>query len=139
MKTFGERLNNLRKQHDLTVYQLAKRAGVHQSLISGLQTNNRVVGEHNARKIGKALQLEGEALESFVYQAINNCTEKVLNEFKSYPAEVLNLIAGILASTGIMPSSIKSCVRKPNEIAADAALYLEDGKAALINVEVAYR
>ena len=108
MKTFGERLNNLRKQHDLTVYQLAKRAGVHQSLISGLQTNNRVVGEHNARKIGKALQLEGEALESFVYQAINNCTEKVLNEFKSYPAEVLNLIAGILASTGIMPSSINN-------------------------------
>jgi len=136
-ENFGNTLNRIRKQQHLTVHQLAKLAGVPQSLISGLQTNNRVIGEYNARKIGKALQLDGDDLESFVYLAINNCTERVLNEFKSYPAEVLNLIAGVLESMGISPENIKRCIRKHN--GADAALYLNDGKAAFINVEVAYQ
>jgi hypothetical protein len=96
-----------------------------------------VIGEFNARKIGKALQLDGDELESFIYMAINNCSEKVLNEYQGYPAEVLNLIADRLATAGIVPGSIRTCVRKATD--ADAALYLDDGKAALINVEVAYR
>jgi len=136
-ESFGERLNALRKQQQLTVHQLAKLAGVNQSLISGLNSDKRVIGEYNARKIGKALRLDGDDLEGFVYLAINNCSEKVLNAFTKYPAEVLNLIADILSSIGIAPDSITACVRNPAD--ADAALYLEDGKAALINVEVAYR
>ena len=137
MEAFGDTLNTLRKQRQLTVHQLAKLAGVHQSLISGLNTNSRVIGEYNARKIGKALQLDGDDLESFVYQAINNCSEKVLDQYQGYPAEALNLIADRLSALGIAPCQIRKWARKPS--GADAALYFDDGTAALINVEVAYR
>ena len=137
--SFGNTLNTLRKQRQLTVHELAKLAGVHQSLISGLNTDSRVIGEFNARKIGKALQLDGDELESFIYMAINNCSEKVLDEYQGYPAEVLNLIADRLATAGIVPACIRMCVRKPESSDADAALYLDNGTAALINVEVAYR
>ncbi len=136
-ETFGNRLNTLRKQRNLTVHQLAKLAGVQQSLISGLNSGKRVIGEYTARKIGRALQLDGQELETFVYQAINNCSEKVLDDYQDYPAEVLNLIAGVLESIGIAPGRITACVRKPSD--ADAAIYLDDGRAALISVEVAYR
>jgi transcriptional regulator with XRE-family HTH domain len=136
-ETFGNRLNTLRKQRNLTVHQLAKLAGVHKSLISGLNTDSRVIGEYNARKIGNALQLDGNELDNFIYLAINQCSEKILEQYKGCPAEVLNLVGDILAKAGIAPNRIKACVRKPSD--ADATLYLDDGKAALINVEVAYR
>ena len=136
--TFADALNKLRKANHLTVYELAKRAGVPQSLISGLQTGNRQIGEYVARKLAKVLQLENEELEDFVYLAINDCSEKVLQRSKDYPAEVLNLIAGELHNRGIFPDSIMGCVRKPSSN-TDAALYLNDGKAALINLEIAYR
>ena len=122
----------------MTVYDLAKAAEVPQSLISGLNTNNRVIGEYAARKIGRALDLDGEELESFIYLAINNCTERVLDKYKGCPAEILNLVADLLEKAGITPDCIKSCVRKPESREADAALYLDNGMAALINVEVKY-
>src|SRR4051812_11505941 len=122
-QTFSEKLNSLRRDCKLTVYQLAARAGVPQSLISGLSTSNRVIGENNARKIGEALQLSGDELESFIYLAINACSEKVLQDSKRYPAEILNLIATELQSFGITAETINRCVRKPrfNDSTADAA------------------
>jgi transcriptional regulator with XRE-family HTH domain len=137
--TFPTKLNTLRKARNLTVHELAKRAGVGQSLISGLQTGNRVIGEHAARKIARALQLQGEERENFVYLAINDCSEKVLQSSRAYPAEVLNLLACKLRELGILSDKITRCVRKKQADDADAAIYLNDGKAALINVEVAYR
>jgi transcriptional regulator with XRE-family HTH domain len=134
-ETFGTTLNTLRKERKLTVHQLAKLAGVHQSLISGLNTDNRIIGEVSARKIAKALGLEGENQESFVYQAINNCSDRVLAQFKRYPAEALNLVASVLANSGISAEKIVRFERKPDSM--NASIYLDDGKAARINLDVA--
>ena len=139
-QTFGTRLNNLREQRGLTVQELADKAGVRQTLISSLNTDSRVIGEKNARKIGSALGLSGEHLQSFIFDAINNCTERVLDQFKQYPGQVLNLTASILNAAGIPAEKIIRCVEKPDlgYTKADAAVYLNDGKAALIRVEITY-
>lgn len=136
--TFGETLNGSRKENKLTVYELAERADIHQSLVSGLQTDSRQIGEYVARKLAKALSLDEAETEGFVYLAINNCSVKVLQCSQGYPAEVLNLIAGELHNQGIFPDTIMRCVRKSNDD-TDAALYLNNGKAALINLEIVYR
>ena len=137
-ETLSQELNSLRQQRRLTVQDLAKKADVPQSLISGLQTGSRVIGEQAARKIGQALQLTGDELESFVYLAINQCSDKVLRKARDYPAELLNLIAERLCSLEILPERILRCLRKPqtSDPSADAALYLTDGRSALINVQV---
>ena len=135
---FGNTLNTLRKDRNLTMQELAKLADVSQPLISNLLNNRRVIGEYTARKLGKALQLSGNLLEDFVFQAINNCTEKVLNSSKGFPAELINLVTDELNALGIEPANIKHCIRHPG-LDADAALYLRDGKSAFINVEIAVR
>ncbi len=135
---FSNKLNTLRKARNLTIQELAKLSAVSQPLISSLEHGQRVIGEYTARKIGTALQLHGKELEDFIYLAINGCTEKVLKASKNYPAEILNLIAGELSALGILPEKIMNCVRHPHSDAS-AALYLNDGKSAFINVEVAVR
>lgn len=136
--TFANTLYQLRTSHHLTSTELATKANVPPSLISGLQTGNRVIGEHAARKIGQALHLTGTELEDFVYLAINDCSEKVLQSSKNYPAELLNLVATELLEIGIVPDKIRKCIRRPQRDKAKAALFLDDGREAFINLEVAY-
>lgn len=135
--TFANKLNTLRQARHLTVTELAKLAGVSQPLISNLIHGRESIGEFTATKIGTALQLHGQELQDFIYLAINDCTEKVLHSSKAFPAQVLNIVAGELNALGISPSRITQCVMNSEE--ADAALYLDDGKSAYINVEVAVR
>ena len=135
--TFGNTLNKLRQERNLTVQELAKLSNVSQPFISNLIHGHRIVGEYTARKIGTALQLHGKEWEDFIFLAINGCTEKVLTASKNYPAEILNLIAVELSSLGILPAKINRCVRQSED--ADAALHLNDGRAAYINIEVAVR
>lgn len=135
---FSNKLNTLRQARNFTVQELAQRAGVSGGLISGLLHGYRIIGEKTARKIASALNLQGEELEDFIHLALNNgCSEKVLNSFKDFPSEVLNMVAKELNALGISPDRIKRYVRKSDE--ADAALYLENGKQAFINLEVALR
>ena len=117
---FSEQLSNLRIEAQLTNQELADKASVPASLIGGLQSGKRRIGEYQARKIGKALNLTGADLESFIYDAINNCSEKVLEESKGYPAELLNLLARILKHAGIAPQHISNCTM--NEAGADILL-----------------
>jgi transcriptional regulator with XRE-family HTH domain len=138
-ETFGEKLNTLRSRLELTTLQLATRASVPQSLISGLQAGSRRIGEDNARKIGMALELSDWELEEFVYLAINDSAEKVLDEYKGYPAEVLNLVAAELQQSGIQAQDVGRCVLHPklrNGDSPDAAVYLRDGRSVIIEVKV---
>ena len=137
INTFGNQLSVLKAGRGLTSAELAHRAGISEGLLSGLIHDQRVIGEYTANKIGNALQLTGNELEEFVYTAINGCSEKVLQSSKNYPAELLNLIASELRTLGIFPEKISRCIRKPAAKDADAALYLDDGKEALIRLEVA--
>ena len=134
---FGSTLNTVRMARSLSTAQLAKLADMSQPLICNLINNRRVIGEYAARKLGAALDLHGKQLEDFVLQAINQCTAKVLNASKAYPSEILNLVAGELNAMGIVPEKIVGCIRYSDD--ADAALLLDDGKSAFINVDVAIR
>jgi transcriptional regulator with XRE-family HTH domain len=137
-ETFGEQLSNLRRDRNLTVQQLADRAGVPATLISGLQTNSRQVGENNARKIAEALHLSGKELDQFVYAAINTSAERVLESSKGYPAEMLNFLANELRQSGIMPENVMKCVLHPHldDDAPDALLFLNNGSRAAIRVNI---
>jgi transcriptional regulator with XRE-family HTH domain len=126
--TFSSHLQQLRKNATLTNRELADLADVPESLISGLQNNNRRVGEYQARKIGLALKLEGAALDDFIYEAINTCTEKVLDAFVGYPAELLNLLASQLRKAGILPETIYDYTVSDG----DVSLTLTDGKKATL-------
>ena len=135
---FINKLNTLKQARNLSVQELAQKAGVSGGLISGLLHGYRIIGEKTARKIATALNLQGQELEDFIHLALNNgCTEKVLNASKGFPSEVLNMVAGELNALGISPNRIKQFVRKSDDAAA--SLYLDSGEKAFINVEVSIR
>ena len=108
-KTFGETLTELRTRRNLSNRGLAELAEVPYSLIPGLQSGKRRVGESRARRIGIALGLEGERLEQFVLQAINGCTEKVLKNVMGFPASLINFLPLCLRTAGILPAEVREC------------------------------
>jgi hypothetical protein len=95
------------------------------------------VGEYQARKLGAALGLTGKELDNFVYKAINGCTEKVLQEAKSYPAELLNLLARQLRHAGIPPDEVHSCIVSENTRRAKVAITLNNGRKAELETKLA--
>lgn len=127
---------------NLTVQDLANKAKVNPTLVSGLQNSRRQIGENNARRLGMALDLSGVELENFVYAAINECSEKIMENCKPYPAEVLNLCARHLQEQGIDGEQIDRCVLKPklqDGREPDAVVYLNDGRTALIELKITPR
>lgn len=133
---FSSQLHKLRTDAKLTNLELARLAGVPESLISGLQNGNRRVGEYQARKIGRALKLTGNELEQFVYTAINTCTEKVLGDAKAYPSQLLNLVALQLHRAGISADSIFDCDISGNPYGQDVTLMLGGGKTATLKTQL---
>lgn len=134
---FSTLLRCLRKDAKFTNAQLANRAEVPPSLISGLQTRKRRVGEFQARKIGRALHLQGEQLEAFVLRAVDTCTEKVLNESAPYPAELLNFLPKQLLQDGVSADAIDGihvtvARGKPGNI----QLFLIDGRQATLTTQL---
>ena len=128
----------LRTKAKLTNAQLAQRADVPESLISGLQNDNRRVGEFQAGKIGRALGLAGDALDHFIYEAIDNCTEKVLNDAKSYPSRLLNLLAMQLRQAGIAAEAIWDYTIQGDEQEKDITLTLSGGRQATLKTQLVW-
>jgi transcriptional regulator with XRE-family HTH domain len=135
---FSEYLTYLRQRANLTNRQLAEKAGVPRSLIAGLQSGQRRVGEYNGRMIGEALGLTGLELEHFIYQAVDTCTEKVLKDSQQYPAELLNLLAKQLRAVGVLPEHIDQYRVQGDSQASTVALTLKDGAEARIATTVAH-
>src|SRR3954462_9625491 len=106
---FSDTLNALREAANLTNRELARRAGVPETLICGLQKGSRRVGEANARQIGVALGLEGEELNAFILQAIDTSTRKVLKSLEGFPATLLNFLALQLEKAGVLPHLVTEC------------------------------
>lgn len=128
---FPETLNTLRRSAQLTNRELARKAKVPESLISGLQNGNRRVGETNARQIAHALELTGEQLEDFVLEAIDTSTRKLLKEAQDYPSRLLNLVAHQLRRAGVVPELVTNYTVTGNE-QDRVTLLLADGRKALI-------
>ena len=138
---FGNRLNELREERNLTVEALAKRANVYSSLISGIIHNQRHVAERNARQLGLALNLDGTDLEDFIFLALSEAKEKVFHRHLALPPEILNLAGHHLNAAGITPDKIVACkcIRHPQASEYAAEITLNDGRTAVINLTIAYR
>jgi len=129
-------LSTLRKKARLTNLELAEEANVSRSLIPGLQSGKRCVGEHQARKLGAALGLTGSELEQFIFTAIDRCTEKVLKDLQDYPAELINLIALQLRQAGITPDAMSTCSVRVNNDESEAAITLNNGKRVVLETKL---
>ena len=136
MTSFSRTLQALRTSAKLTNHELARLAEVPESLISGLQNDNRRIGEYQAMKIAKALKLSGEKLEQFIYDAINGCTEKILNTAKPYHSQLLNLVAVQLHRAGIPANSIRDFDISGDEQCQDVTLILGGGKKATLRTQL---
>lgn len=134
---FSTMLSRLRRNANLTNLELAEQAQVSRSLIPGLQSGKRRIAQHQATKIGKALGLEDDALERFVFSAINNCSKKLLNESLAYPAELLNLLARQLRLAGIQPEQVDGCVVEEGREESEVAIRLKDGRQARLETKLA--
>jgi transcriptional regulator with XRE-family HTH domain len=135
-RTLSTHLQNLRTNAKLTVKDLAAKANVPSTLISGLQSGQRSVGENNASRIGTALGLDGEALQNFIYAALNEATDKVLKENNGYPAELLNLLAGQLRQDGIEAAAILQCTVSGDQHQQNVILTLCGGRTATLKTQL---
>ena len=135
---FGDKLSRLRKDAGLTNRGLAVSASVPSSLIAGLQSGHRRVGEFQAHKIGNALGLDGSELEAFVMEAVNTCTEKVLSESKDYPSLFLNFIAKQLRASGIMPNDLCGFQMIQSTEGQSLRMLLDDGRIAELHSKLRY-
>jgi len=134
---FRQYLHQLRTSQGLSNRALAARAGVPHSFVAGLQSGSRRVGEVQARKIGNALGLNGDALENFVLLGVDTCTEKVLKQTIGYPAALINLIASQLRGAGIFPELLSRCDIKDADKGQLIRLHLSNGKTAHLITELA--
>ena len=110
MKTLANEITEKRKALGITSKKLAELASVSQSLISGLQRGTRKIGEIQATRIGRALGLEGIYLMDFIYLAMNESSQRLLESSKAYPVEILNSLANILGNGGVPPELIENVV-----------------------------
>ena len=133
---FPNLLSRLRRSAKLTNIQLAEEANVSRSLIPGLQSGKRCVGEYQAKKLGVALGLDGKELIDFIFCGINRCSEKVLQESQPYPAELLNLLARQLNLAGVQAEKISNCVVTEDSSMNRVAIYLMDGTRATIETKL---
>jgi transcriptional regulator with XRE-family HTH domain len=133
---FSTILSTLRQAANLTNRALARLADVPESFIAGLQSGNRRIGELQARKIAKALKLSPADNDTFVMQAVNTCTRKVLHEYTGYPAEILNLLARQLRRAGINAETIAGFAIAGTSDQQSITLLLADGKKAVLLTEL---
>lgn len=108
MRKFKDLLISTRKQQGLTAKELSKRASVSESLLSGLQNGNRRIAEKQASRIANALELTGSQKLEFVYLAMNESSDRLLESSRNYPVEILNSLPGLLRNHEVSPEMINS-------------------------------
>ena len=106
MNQFKYLLKSKRKELGITSKELSELASVSESLLSGLQTGNRRIGEKQASRIASGLGLLAEEHSDFVFMAMNESSQRLLESSKSYPVEILNRLPVLLGNTGISPERI---------------------------------
>ena len=108
MNHFKDLLISKRKALGLTSKELSKQSSVSESLLSGLQSGNRRIGEKQASRIASALGLKKQEKSDFIFMAMNESTQRLLESSKSYPVDVLNSLPGLLRNKGVLPENINS-------------------------------
>jgi len=108
MKQFKDHLISTRKALGLTSKELSRRASVSESLLSGLQNGNRRIGEKQATRLASALELRDWENSDFIFMAMNESSQRLLESSKDYPVEILNSLPFLLRNNGISAEEISS-------------------------------
>ena len=108
MKTFQHLLRSERNKRELTVKRLAELSNLHDSLISGVEHGDRVIGEISAIKLAQGLGLEGKDQISFILSAMEESKDRLLKLSMDYPVILLNQIPLQLHELGIVANQIHS-------------------------------
>lgn len=106
MNQFKDLLKSKRKELGLTSKELSELASVPESLLSGVQTGNRRIGEKQASRIASGLGLLEDEHSDFVFMAMNESRDRLLDLSEDYPVETLNFLPMLLRKMGISPEMI---------------------------------
>ena len=106
MKAFKNHLKLKRKELGMSGKTLARKANISESLLSGLQKGDRAIGEKQAKRIATALNLENQEHSDFVFMAMNESRDRLLDLSEDYPVETLNFLPLLLRKMRISPEMI---------------------------------
>jgi transcriptional regulator with XRE-family HTH domain len=129
MNHFKDLLISKRKALGLTSKELSKQSSVSESLLSGLQSGNRRIAEKQASRIASALGLKGQEKSDFIFMAMNESTQRLLESSKAYPVELLNYLPVQLQKMKVTDDLIRDLREQENKL----IIFLESNN--LIEVE----
>ena len=129
MNHFKDLLISKRKALGLTSKELSKQSSVSESLLSGLQSGNRRIAEKQASRIASALGLKGQEKSDFIFMAMNESTQRLLESSKAYPVELLNYLPVQLQKIKVTHELIRDFSEQENKL----IIFLENNN--LIEVE----
>ena len=116
MNHFKDLLISKRKALGLTSKELSKQSSVSESLLSGLQSGNRRIAEKQASRIASALGLKGQEKSDFIFMAMNESTQRLLESSKAYPVELLNYIPVQLQKMKVSSDIIRGLSEQENKL-----------------------
>jgi len=104
---FGKYLKRLRTDRKISQVHLQRTTGVAATLISAFEHGERAVGPLVAEKLATGLHLEEWERERFLIGAAKTRRkDRLINEARHLPPEILNYVPKLLPSVGIDPSKI---------------------------------
>jgi len=116
MNHFKDLLISKRKALGLTSKELSKQSSVSESLLSGLQSGNRRIAEKQASRIASALGLKGQEKSDFIFMAMNESTQRLLESSKAYPVELLNYVPVQLQKIKVSHELIRDFSEQENKL-----------------------
>ena len=104
---FGKYMKRLRTDRKMSQVFLKKATGVAATLISAFEHGERAVGAEVAEKLATGLQLEDPERERFLIGAAKpRRKDRLINEARKLPAEIINYVPKMLPNIGLDPTKI---------------------------------
>ena len=116
MKTFKEILKHERLKKGLSATKLSELSGLHVTLISALEHGHRCIGEKSAKKLSIALGLKEREQEQFIYSAIEESSDRLLEASEDYPVELLNYLPIKLQKIKVSANLIRDLKEQKNKL-----------------------
>jgi transcriptional regulator with XRE-family HTH domain len=104
---FGKYMKRLRTDRKMTQAYIKKATGVAATLVSAFEHGERAVGPEVAEKLATGLQLEEWERDRFLIGAAKTRRkDRLINEARHLPPEILNYVPKMLPTVGIDPTKI---------------------------------
>ncbi len=104
---FGKYMKRLRTDRKMTQASLQAATGVASTLISAFEHGERAVGPEVSEKLATGLQLEDSERERFLIGAAKTRRkDRLINEARKLPAEIINYVPKMLPNIGLDPTTV---------------------------------